>query len=90
MVETSRGEGASLSPRRPEVWKLGMCPTMRVQKLETQCLPDWSPMKNELEDIFRIIGSSVDRTWRYLTPGKVGGKRSYRGQGFLPSPYEHF
>jgi hypothetical protein len=27
-----------------------------VQKLETECPSDWSPMKNELGDLFGTIG----------------------------------
>jgi hypothetical protein len=46
---------------------------MRVQQLETECPSDWSPMKNELDDLFGTIGSSVDRAWRDLSPGEVGG-----------------
>ena len=46
---------------------------MRVQKLETECPSDWSPIKNELDDLFGTIGSSVDRAWRDLSPGEVGG-----------------
>jgi hypothetical protein len=46
---------------------------MRVQQLETECPSDWSPMKNELDDLFGTIGSSVDRAWRDLSPGDVGG-----------------
>jgi hypothetical protein len=46
---------------------------MRVQNLETECPSDWSPMKNELDDLFGTIGSSVDRAWRDLSPGDVGG-----------------
>jgi hypothetical protein len=46
---------------------------MRVQQLETECPSDWSPMKNELDDLFGTIGSSVDRAWRDLPPGEVGG-----------------
>jgi hypothetical protein len=46
---------------------------MRVQQLETECPSDWSPMKNEIDDLFGTIGSSVDRAWRDLSPGEVGG-----------------
>ena len=46
---------------------------MRVQKLEAECPSDWSPLKNELDDLFGTIGSSVDRAWRDLAPGEVGG-----------------
>ena len=73
MVEASQGQDTSLFPRRPQAWKCGKRPTMRVQKLETDCPSDWSPMKNELDDLFATIGSSFDRAWRDLTPGEVGG-----------------
>ena len=46
---------------------------MRVQQLENECPSDWSPIKNELDDLFGTIGSSVDRAWRDLSPGEVGG-----------------
>ena len=46
---------------------------MHVQQLEKGCHSDWSPMKNELYDPFGTIGSSVDRAWRDLAPGEVGG-----------------
>lgn len=46
---------------------------MRVHQLKTECPSDWSPMKNELDDLFGTIGSSVDRAWRELSPGEVGG-----------------
>ena len=46
---------------------------MRVEKLETECPSDWSPMKNELDDLFGTIGSRVDRAWRELSPGEGGG-----------------
>ena len=73
MVEANRGEGASLSPRWPQAWKCGKRPTTRVQKLETECPFDWSPMNNELDDLFGTNGSSVDFAWRDLSPGEVGG-----------------
>lgn len=46
---------------------------MRVQKLESECSSDGSPLKNELDDLVSTIGSSVDRAWRDLAPGEVGG-----------------
>ena len=46
---------------------------MRVDQLERECPSDWSPLKNELDDLFGTIGSSVDRAWRELSPGEVGG-----------------
>jgi hypothetical protein len=30
-------------------------------------------MKNELDDLFGTVGSSVDRAWKDLEPGNVGG-----------------
>ena len=44
---------------------------MRFQKLETECPSDWSQMKNEL--YFGTFGSSIERAWRDLSPGEVGG-----------------
>jgi hypothetical protein len=46
---------------------------MRVDQLEKECPSDWSPLKNELDDLFGTIGSSVNRAWRDLSPGEVGG-----------------
>ena len=46
---------------------------MRVDQLEKECPSDWSPMKNELDDLFGTIGSSVNRAWRELEGGNVGG-----------------
>ena len=46
---------------------------MRVQQLETECPSEWSPIKNEIDDLFGTVGSNVDRAWRELSPGEVGG-----------------
>ena len=46
---------------------------VRVDQLENECPSDWSPMKNELDDLIGTIGSSVDRAWRDLSAGAVGG-----------------
>jgi uncharacterized protein YlxW (UPF0749 family) len=46
---------------------------MRVKQLETECPSDWSPLKNELDELFGTIGSKVNRAWRELSPGNVGG-----------------
>ena len=73
MVEASRGEGTTLSPRRPQACKCGKQPMMRVQNLETKCPTDWSPMKKELDDFFATIASSVDRAGHDLYPSEVGG-----------------
>jgi hypothetical protein len=44
---------------------------IRTQQLETECPSDWSPMRNELEDLFETIGSRVNRAWRDLFPGDI-------------------
>jgi hypothetical protein len=46
---------------------------MRVDQLKTECPSDWSPMKNELDDLFGTVGSNVNRAWKELEPGNVGG-----------------
>lgn len=46
---------------------------VRTQQLEAECPSDWSPIKNDLDDLFGTIGSSVDRAWKDITPGNVGG-----------------
>lgn len=46
---------------------------MRVDQLEKECPSDWSPLKNELDDLFGTVGSHVDRSWNDLGPGEVGG-----------------
>jgi hypothetical protein len=48
---------------------------MRMQKVETDCPSDWSPIKGELDDLFGTIGSSVDRALRdlFLGEGRYAG-----------------
>lgn len=46
---------------------------LRVEQLKNECPSDWSPMKNDLDDLFGMVGSSVDRTWHNLSTGDVGG-----------------
>ena len=69
MVEASREE---VHRPRPPAWKCGKRPTMRMSKLETEYPSDWSPLKNEFDDLFGAIGSSVDRAWCDMSPGEVG------------------
>jgi len=45
----------------------------RVDQLENECPSDWSPMKNELDELFGTVGSSVNRAWMDLEGGNVGG-----------------
>jgi len=46
---------------------------LRVDQLENECPSDWSPMKNDLDDLFGTVGSKVDRAWKDLEAGNVGG-----------------
>ncbi|MDY0220657.1 MAG: hypothetical protein RBR67_05940 [Desulfobacterium sp.] len=46
---------------------------VRVDQLNNECPSDWSPIKNELDDLFGTVGSSVDRAWKELEVGNVGG-----------------
>ncbi|MDX9963945.1 hypothetical protein [Desulfobacter postgatei] len=43
----------------------------RVDELENECPSDWSPMKDELDDLFGTVGNSVDRAWRDFDRGWV-------------------
>ncbi|MGD8664055.1 MAG: hypothetical protein PVH37_29275 [Desulfobacterales bacterium] len=36
---------------------------LRVDQLENECPSDWSPIKNELDDLFGTIGSKLDRSF---------------------------
>ncbi len=45
----------------------------RVDQLKNECPSDWSPIKNQLDELFGTIGSSVNRAWKDLEPGNVGG-----------------
>jgi hypothetical protein len=46
---------------------------LRVEQLQNECPSDWSPMKNDLDDLFGTVGNSFDRTWKTLSSGNVGG-----------------
>jgi hypothetical protein len=46
---------------------------MRVDQLEKECPSDWSPMKNDHDDLFGTVGSKVNRAWKNLEAGHVGG-----------------
>ena len=43
----------------------------RLDQLENECPSDWSPIKNELDDLFGTVGTSVDRAWRDFDTGYV-------------------
>lgn len=48
---------------------------LKAQKdrLEKECPTDWSDEKSKMEDLVGQIGSHVDRAWRELPQGNVGG-----------------
>ena len=54
---------------------------MWVQKLEKERQSDWSPVKNEPDDLFGTIGSRVDRAWRNRRP------IAFYGASFGAFPY---
>ena len=37
---------------------------LRVDQLENECPSDWSPIRNELDDLFGTIGSKLDRSFQ--------------------------
>ncbi len=44
---------------------------MRVSQLETECPSDWSPMRNELDELFGTIGSKLDRSFQEMSSREV-------------------
>ncbi len=44
---------------------------MRVEQLETECPSDWSPLKNELDDLFGTVGSKLDRAFSDVSSREV-------------------
>lgn len=44
---------------------------MRVEQLENECPSDWSPMKNELDDLFGTVGSKLDHTFQEMSSREV-------------------
>jgi len=48
----------------------------RVDQLENECPADWSPVKNELDNLFGTVGNSIDRAWRDFDPGYVDVERN--------------
>ena len=41
----------------------------RLTQLENECPADWAPMKDELDDLFGTVGTSLDRAWRDFDRG---------------------
>ncbi len=46
---------------------------MKIQDYCKAMLAEVTAWKEKLDDLFGTIGSSVDRAWRDLSPGEVGG-----------------
>ena len=90
MVEASQGEGASLSPHRPPACKCGKRPTMCVQKLEKESESDWSPMKNELDDLLVLLGAVSTVPGAIFLLAKSAVNCHTGGRGIRPSPYKYF
>jgi hypothetical protein len=44
---------------------------MRVDQLENECPSDWSPIKNELDELFGTVGSKLDRTFQDMSSREV-------------------
>ena len=40
---------------------------MRVDQLENECPSDWSPIRNELDELFGTIGSNLDRRFQEMS-----------------------
>ena len=40
---------------------------LRVEQLEKECPSDWSPIKNELDELFGTIGSKLDRKFQEMS-----------------------
>ena len=44
---------------------------MRVNQLENECPSDWSPVKNELDELFGTVGSNLDRAFQDMSSREV-------------------
>ena len=44
---------------------------MRVTQLENECPSDWSPIKNELDELFGTVGSKLNRTFQEMSSREV-------------------
>ena len=44
---------------------------MRVDQLENECPSDWSPIKNELDELFGTVGSKLDRSFQDMSSREV-------------------
>jgi len=44
---------------------------MRVNQLENECPSDWSPIKNELDELFGTVGSKLNRSFQEMSSREV-------------------
>jgi hypothetical protein len=44
---------------------------LRVDQLENECPSDWSPIKNELDELFGTVGSNLDRAFQQMSSREV-------------------
>jgi predicted RNase H-like nuclease (RuvC/YqgF family) len=44
---------------------------MRVDQLENECPSDWSPIKNDLDELFGTIGSKISHTFQEVSSREV-------------------
>jgi hypothetical protein len=44
---------------------------LRVEQLENECPSDWSPIKNELDELFGTIGSKMQRQFQEVSSREV-------------------
>ena len=40
---------------------------VRVEQLENECPSDWSPIKNELDDLFGTVGSKINHQFQGMS-----------------------
>jgi phosphomannomutase len=40
---------------------------VRVEQLENECPSDWSPIKNELDELFGTVGSKLNHTFQDMS-----------------------
>jgi hypothetical protein len=44
---------------------------MRVNQLENECPSDWSPIRNELDELFGTVGSNLNRAFQEMSSREV-------------------
>ncbi len=44
---------------------------LRVDQLENECPSDWSPIRNELDELFGTVGSKLNRSFQDMSSREV-------------------